>query len=520
MEVLKEILRIVTSKSDVAKVLPELELSSGDDVDSLTGRFLRGLLNDEFGTDEEAAKVLYNAGRSDQRYRTLKSRTYERLLHSILFLQVKQPEHSEYLSYYYKCTRNLICAQTLMRFASRTAGFEVAEKTLTIAEKYQFTDICLTLCKLLCETSAITGMRKKFDLYQSKMNLYFEILQAEYKSDALLDLHVLECNVYSRTIQYLQSLAETTWDEVVELKKKFNSHNLILNEFRMRITVYEGRDDIEGLLETCNEAIKYLEANPHLSQPARLGEFRLRKMMILLMTQRVAEAYSIADYVASSFRSGGNNWYLAQYFATIASLRVGEYALAESYINKATTHRMYILQDESRKETFTILSAYMLIAEQLGLREKGIDQLEINSNYKSKFRHFRLSTYLNSVPEESKKKKITNVVILISHVCFLLLNEDFDAAERRIDYLRVYISRYLREQAFNRVRLFLRLLQTFPKHSFDPARIRKANTQLFQQLQDTAEDTSPAMLCEYIQFETLYHGLLGHLERYEASIEA
>ena len=84
MEILKEILRIVTSKSDKAKVFPEL---IEDDIasTSLAGRFLNGMANDTYANDEDAAKDLYGTDAGDQRFRTLKSRTYERLMQSVLF---------------------------------------------------------------------------------------------------------------------------------------------------------------------------------------------------------------------------------------------------------------------------------------------------------------------------------------------------------------------------------------------------------------------------------------------------
>lgn len=509
MEVIKEILRIVTSKSDVAKVFPELgSLTEQKESDSIAGKYLYGLLNDTYATDDEAAKALYGTSKSDSRYRTLKSRTYERLIHSSLFLQVKQPEHSEYLSYYYKCTRNLICAQSLMRFASRTASYAVAEKTLIMAERYQFTDICLALCRLLCETAALWGQRRNFDCYTKKVNLYLKVLEAEYRSEYLLDLFALEANVTSRTWQYMVSFGEQSRKEIIELEAQFGSHNLKLNVFRIKISLGEYEDLPYDIIEACNDAIAYLEANPHLSQPARLGEFRLRKMIMLLFTQQTREAHNIAPVVIDSFRAAGNNWYLAIYMAAIIAMRVGDFQAVENYIELATGRRKFVLLDESRKESWTILSAYLTIAESLGLREE-----------RKVSRHFRLSTYLNSVPEESKKKKVINIVILISHVCFLIINKDFDAAERRIEYTRIYVSRYLKEKHFNRVRVFLRMLQTLPRQSFDPRAIRKANEKLYEQLKATAADHSNATLFEFIQFETLYEGILGYLEEYERSLD-
>lgn len=519
MEVLKEILRIVTSKADVSKILPELVDQNHSDYHTLTGRYLRGIHTDEFKTDEEAAQVLYKAHRSDQRYRTLKSRVYDRLIHSVLFLQVKQPEHSEYLSYYYKCTRNLICAQTLIRFAARAAGHEVAERTLTMAEKYQFTDICLALAKILHDTSAVMGQRGKASLYRGKTSTYTSLLQAEHRSDFIIDTFVLETDMSSRTTAYLSDMAEAGLMEIRELCAAHKSHTLILNEFRMRITLHSFHGQHSGTLETANEAIAYLEANPHLSQPARLGEFRLQKLTVLIALGKVQEAFRITDYVTNSFRAGGYNWFNALYFSIIAALRVGEYEKAADYVNQATKHQMYNLIDDIRRQNFTLLNAYVLIAEQLQLGSLGNASPEEFQRRGARFKQFRLSTYLNSIPEVSKYKQFYNTAVLISTICFLILYKDFDQAERRIEYIKVYVSRYIRSQTFHRVKIFLRMLQAFNRCSFDPKQIRKANKKLRALLEESGAESNPTAIGEFIKFEVLYEGLLSFLDRYEASLD-
>jgi len=512
VEILKEILRVVTSKSDVPKVFPELDEQADEEVrDSLTGQFLRGLLDDSFGTDDEAADLLYGTDKSDQRYRTLKSRTYERLLHSVLLLQVKQPEHSEYLTYYYRCTRNLICAQSLMRFASRKAGYHVALKTLAIAKKYQFTDVCLTLAALLRETAGFWGERKKFGAYNSMVENYFRILEAEYRSDALLDMFAMETSMTSRTRQHLIHNGNTIKQEIDDLRDRYGSHLLILNAYRHDINLANLTDDHNRMIVTCDGAIDYLSENPHLSQPARLGEFRLRKMMMLILVRRPQEAFHEADNVVGSFREAGYNWYIAVFFATTACMQSLEFDAAESYVTLATSHRKFPLLSDGQRETWTILGAYVHLAQRLGL---------YTPKDPTKFKHFRLSTYLNSVPEVSKNKKVVNVLILISHVYFLILDGDLDAAEKRIEYLKVYGSRYLKEKQFQRVRIFLRMLQAFPRNSFYADEVRASNEELFAQLQLTQSDHLPTLINEYIPFEVMYESLLQYLEEHEAELVA
>lgn len=506
MEIMKEILRIVTSKSDSAKIFPELDPDSPEEITgSLQAQLINGLLTDELSSDLEASKILYQTEHPDARYRTLKSRLYERLLHSLLFLQVKQPEHSEYLSYYYKCTRNLICSQTLMRFASRKAGYAVALKTFSIAQKYQFTDICLTLSALLRDTVAFWQQHRKFEHYNNLVRKYIKTLEAEYESDAMLDSYSLEFAKSSRTKVFIQEFSYKVLESQRELQKRFQSHVLTLNLFRARINNAVVRDELDEIVKTSDDAIRYLTQNPHLSQPARLGEFRLRKMSMLLVLRRQQEAYEMADQVIGSFSTGGNNWYIALDLAVMAALSVGDYRTGCLYHERAMGNRKFALLDEIRREQWLVYGAYLFLAERIGLFD--------GSEEATKYKQFRLSTFLNSIPEEVKSKKDSNVLVLISHVYFLVVDHDLDAAERRIDYLRVYVSRYLKERTYHRVRIFLRMLQALPRFSFDAERIAEGNADLYAALKETSNDPIQHGTSELIPFEVLYEALLKFLRK-------
>lgn len=177
----------------------------------------------------------------------------------------------------------------------------------------------------------------------------------------------------------------------------------------------------------------------------------------------------------------------------------------------ATGHRKYSLIGEQQKETWTILGAYVNLSHRLGL---------YRAKDPAKFKHFRLSTYLNSVPEISKSKKVVNVLILISHVYFLILDGQFDDAEKRIEYLKVYGSRYLKEKQFHRVRIFIRMLQAIPRNSFDPDEIRLDTADLAIQLELSQADHLPTLVNEYIPFEVMFESLMAYLAKYEAEVMA
>ena len=497
MEILKEILRIVTSKSDKAKVFPEL---IEDDIasTSLAGRFLNGMANDTYANDEDAAKDLYGTDAGDQRFRTLKSRTYERLMQSVLFLQVKQPEHSEYLSYYYKCMRNLIGAQTLIRFASRRAGYAIAHKTLTVAQKYEFTDICLSLAVLLRESAAVWNKRTTFLHHHRDVVKYQNALRCEYDADFMLHHIKMEMTVTSRKRSYLMDLHKDAMIKVESMCREHNTYLLRLNSIRAAVNYYDFIEDFVGVINECKRAIQYLNSQPHLLLRNRYGEFILQNMSAALYLRRYDEAFQLADSCIESFTEAGNNWYFASDLSFVAAINIQDYTKAEYYYSRATNHRKFTMLSESTRERWIIYGAYLLLAERLGLHAPS----------QSKTKTFRLTTYLTSLPEESKSKKVYNVLIIVSHVFYLMLNKDFDTAEKRIDDLHIYSSRYLKEKHFHRVRIFLRLIQSFPKHSFIPEQIQKNTKDIYSELVASSRNPMPSETNELIPFEVMFESLL------------
>jgi len=497
MEFLKEIIRVVTSKSDPRKTLPELYDATDD---QLSSRFIRGLESNLFHSDDEAAEVLYGTNKSDQRFRTLKSRASDRLLHSLLFLQIKQPEHSEYLSYYYKCTRNLICSQTLLRFASRKAATHLAERTIAIATRYQFTDICLALTALLRETAGIMGERRRFMAHNEELRRYLRILEAEYRSGELLDIIIMTAEQTRLKRSKLIELASEAITEMHALVKVHGTHTLILGYHRIALLKAELESKYEESIQQCDEALKYLLSHPHLSQKARVGEFTIKRMLSSLYIRQYRESLVMAEQCIYCFIEAGHNWYVALDVSCASALLCGEYVLAERYSSIATSHKRFPQQNEITKERWFLYNAYLNLAEMLELKEKSDEKRKIA---------FRLSTFLNSVPEFAKEKKIYNVHILILHAAFLIAEGNYDLAEKRIEYLRVYTTRYLKEKDFNRTRAFLRLLSSFPRLGFNAQLMRRDNTKALAELHATANDPMPAETNEFIPYDVIYEALLN-----------
>ncbi|MCO6465148.1 MAG: hypothetical protein J5I53_00895 [Bradyrhizobiaceae bacterium] len=504
MDVVKEILDVITSKVNIRKVFPDLKKKKS--VQSPRTRYIDGLVNNLYTSDKQAAKDLYGVDTPDQRFRTLKSRTLEAVVSASLTLEFKQPEHSEYLSQYFKCARYFFCANILNRFASRAAGSAIADKAFSISKQYGFTDFSVQFCKMLGETAALWGQRKQAITYDKQLTELLAVQKAEFRADTLIDLFALETGVSQNTLEDIIKFGDEAIKETQAYYDLYGTHTLQLNLFRITIAVGEFRENSSDLLALCDEAIDYLHRHPQYLQPARLAEFKLRRVILLLITHQIDSAYLESYSLHDSFRNGGNNWFLALYLSSMTALRVSEYRRAADLLSIAQDHRQFKHLDETSKESFAILNAFVELADLLGLFRR-----------KRPKKVFRLSRYINSLEEESKKKKTTNIAIIISHICLAIALDDYDEADEQADGLQDYIANYLQEPHFNRVRVFLDLLASFSRGNYYATTIEKSNRKLLPLLQETKNDHSPPTLFEYMQFEVLYDALLKHVRKHEAA---
>lgn len=499
METLKEIMRVVTLKADVKKVFPEL--TDDESPQSITATYVRGIIDNVYDDDDAAAKDLYGKDRTDQRYRTLKSRIYDRLLAALLNLQVKQPEHSLYLTMYYKCSRNTVAAQTLMRFAARRSGVQLAERTLHSADKFHFTDLQIALTYSLRTSMALLRNKRQYDLYHSRLIQLLDIQRAEFESDYLIDQTLLPERKRTKEFNNAGEF-HSIITKAKELRDKYSTNTLNLNYFRLKSSLHEASFQYDELIEVCDEALSYFNTYPHFSLPARVGEFSLMKAIASSSMRHFHTANEMAQVCIQCFTRGGNNWYLALDIGYTSAMNEKDYVRAIEYHELAINDPRFATLPRLMQERWTTYTAYLYLAKELGFI----------SNCATDFsRKFRLASFLNSVPEFSKDKKYSNFLVIVSHICFLLIQDKHDDAERRAEYLRTYGLRYLKEDEFKRARVFIKILLFLAKGINTDVYKDHSYTSLFEELRSSIHTTRGNEVNEIIPYELLTERLVSRI---------
>ena len=128
--------------------------------------FYKGIKEGSIQSDADAANLLYNSGPENHKYKKLKYRFRQRLLNSILFIDVNKPNYTDIQKAYYNCYKDWATVRVLLGKGAVRSAIAVAEKTLRHTLKFEFTELSCNISRVLRLYFATTeGSKKKFVKY-------------------------------------------------------------------------------------------------------------------------------------------------------------------------------------------------------------------------------------------------------------------------------------------------------------------------------------------------------------------
>lgn len=164
MEILREMVQILTKyKTKQIEVL-----GNPTDNPSQVYEFYEAIANGTFTSDEEAAAHFFDGNVRNQSYKNLKSRLKNRLINTVFFVEANQSLFNEYERAYVNCYKDWAAAKILAGKSASNASLNLCLKVLKQAQKADFTDIIIEVCRFLRRKYGSTRYdKKKFEYYNN-----------------------------------------------------------------------------------------------------------------------------------------------------------------------------------------------------------------------------------------------------------------------------------------------------------------------------------------------------------------
>ncbi|TAK33812.1 MAG: hypothetical protein EPO28_16865 [Saprospiraceae bacterium] len=507
MKALKELIHLITRyKRRQIEILGYSEDSTSR-YEVFYDRIEKGKLN----TDEEAAAYLFG-GKFDQ-YLNFKNSFKRRLVNSVFFIDLKQPEFNEAQMAYVNCWKNMAAVKLLQGRAAKHAATDLAKKTIGPAIKYELTEVVLEMARILKSYyGPFDGDRKKWDYYDQLAKDSAETLTAILKAESMYEELVIPYVKSRSSKPWIGEQAKKFLRELEPLAHKYPVYRLQLYYHLIARIERASVHDYKGTEEVCRRAIQFFEGK---SSTPKIGVavFCHTLVVCLTMTGKYEEAERVAQKASNLVEEGTTNWFKGKEQHLVLKFYQRDYTGAFDIFKKVTGHQSFPLLAGIEQESWKLYEGYIHLLAKAG-------KIQLQENEKSS--SFRLAKFLNDVPEFSKDKRGMNVPVLIIHALFLLYLHRHDEGYDRILALEKYASRHLKEgdDTF-RTWCFLQALLQIKKADFRRKEAQSGAEEWLRRM-----GAVPVMLSdephevEAIPYEHLWEMAMEALERGGVEIES
>ena len=467
-----------------------------------------GIRDKKINNESEAIKLLGYSSRKDPAFKKLKQRLLQRLINTLFFIDINQYGRSEYASNMHAVYKNWAACQLLIERLEKATAVQLAQKILRNALRMELLDIVLFSARYLYRHFSIYEFNdKKAKYYERLMNKSFGLIEDEAFAEKYF-IELANLILKSKNIKRLE-LQKKYKPKIEILKEKilnndFYYFNLFAHD-AIYFYYYLLREN-GSLLQITLSGINYFKGKRGFS-PVAAFSYSIKLGVVYINTGEIKKAKSIFLNIDPIPTPGKVNWYNLMNYITVVHILEKEYQKAFKYFKQAIVHPGFAKLGDVFREPWLIKEAFIHFLIRM---EKINPYVEKGPS----LRPFRLGRFLNDMPHYSKDKKGLNITILIIQMLFLILDKKYNAAIDRIDALRQYSYRYLRQNESFRSNCFIKMLIKVPEYGYHPVAVKRHTEDLYIRLLTTSTNIDEqSNEIEVIPYENLWELVLELLEK-------
>jgi hypothetical protein len=429
--------------------------------------------NGRVRTDEGAMQLLYGKTRNSQAYLRMKRRLREKLYNSVVTIDQDKLQYTSRNKAGYKVMKQYVVASLLGAEGENVLMARMLERLIGHAIRYELTEYVKLIAKQLVRHYSVRILDDaKIQRFSAIYTRYTEIEEFEFRANVYyFELARMYRQKVSKKGEFLQKL-QLYGGELARLQPGIDTFEFNLRAFSINSTRLIFLKQYDRAIENAEAALAFFERKPFESMRDRFS-FNSDKIIACLLTGRYQEVESLLESTRSQVKPFGIN------FFTLYFYQFQNYFLSKEYGKLPEILDIVLGSKEIRKyntqyELWRIREAYtrfLIEAEVIAPPPGETDR-----------KPFRLAKFLNEVPIYSREKRGMNIAILVIQMLYYIRRKKYNVVIDRIDALKQYSFRYLRNDDTFRSNCFIKMLAKIPQLDFHPYRTRMHTQELYQRL--------------------------------------
>ncbi|SNR43231.1 MULTISPECIES: hypothetical protein [Hymenobacter] len=498
MDELTTLVKIVTDRR--LAVLPFLDFSARNAA-SKDLQLVRLLEEDPNTTQNKIVKSLYGAtdARSQTTFRKLKSRVQQKLLNHLYFLDHTDVRHVVSRRHEQQCLGLLHQARILLGEGEYKLAERLFRKSLKVATDAELTQYAVMCVRMLRILYAETRNAARFKAMNKQLEELQQTLSLEDEAEQLF----FEIKVFSqqkvRWRQFILKQLPSSLERLEQLHKKAKTYNT----FYFLYVTKMSREELTG---NYAEIIRLTAATEKARKQGKVNEMRFDKrfnnymsVYAHLQCRQAKKGLKLAEEYFKDFHYSSGNWFYYLEIYLLLAMHASQYGQAYELLQQARKNPYYRKQRPAAQQRWELYEAYIQLVQP--------EQSPV------KMRHF--AQLVQTVPDYSRDKQGYNVAILILQFLYFLRRRDIEGLLARLDGLRKYEQRHLRNPATLRSQLFFRMLLLTVKENFVARQCEQKAAPLLEKLRVAPQPGEAYGEIEIVPYEDLWAFTLTILHRLE-----
>ena len=435
--------------------------------------------------------------------KVLASKLKRILLDGLFVLDLsRDKKFSNYTLRFYRCEKDLFCAKVLVMIGARELAAKLAKRALKEAQILERTSLEMQVLDILRYNSFYHGRKQEHKRYNDRLVIVREILAAEQTADFLQEEAILP---YVRSKQPAAGAGKTMEAGVEQVRLLFEKHRsfeLGSTYYRFAIYMHQASEDYESAIVVAKEAIIFIKGRKIFATSRNLMEFYAQTLASEVNLMLTDEAAATAEMCLNLVRHGSTNWYVILEKKLLLAMQLKDFGAARSIVNEAVQHEHFASMAEHTKVRWQLFQGYANF----------VNEVQTKESYEQKLSEATRKTLFGPIRGYEKDKAGFNFASIVLQILHLFEQRDYDSILDRLDALRRYGGRYLKE--YPQAAAFLDILTIAYSCNGDVAILKPQLPQFVEQLSGLLKKSGMIEGLQVIPYPITMPIFIDRLERF------
>lgn len=463
-----------------------------------------GITNNQFQTDESAAREIFGSDPGNRNYRNAKGKLKTKLFNHLYFLDYEKEGYTDYEKNHYEALHTLHQAQVLITERSPDIAIRLLNQLVKICKEYEFTTIGVQALTILRDEYAKKGKLTPYKEVSEELKQLTKQHEIHKKCESAYHQNLVQINKSVSAQNRILPHIPKSINEIKSEAKKHKSDNLYILAARLEILYNEIRQHFNENIKICTDLEKRFlnRPNSEVSVDLQQDYISFTKLQSYLNLGDLKAGKPYADKKIETLKAGSYTWFLFSEYYFLLLMKGENYKDASTLFREVRTNKNFNSLDEEIRNRWHIYRAFLIFFNESKILRWG----------------FNMEEFIEERPCYDKDFNGYNVATLVIQFMFLLRNGNVALIKECVEEIIKYKSAHLDKRHNYRSSIFIRMLEIILDKEFDYEQIYEKSQTYHKKLLNTPIPSDLHQDAEVVPYQILWHHILDILKTNKAYI--